>query len=106
MRDKAITDEEACRIVAGNVSRLLDEHKLSRRDVAKITGDSTATIARLAAGSHNAGLGVVMRVASALGVTVGALFKPVAATIKTGRARSRTKPQRSTLKWVKGSGAR
>lgn len=70
------TDQDIRARIATNVARLLEVRGMSRRDLAKVTGDPHATIARVACGKHTAYTGVVVRVAEALGVTVDRLLWP------------------------------
>jgi|688.fasta_scaffold1536485_1 transcriptional regulator with XRE-family HTH domain len=70
------TDLEVRKRIAANVTNLLEVRGLSRRDLAKKTGDAPATVARVAQGKHTAQAGVVVRVADALGVTVDRLLVP------------------------------
>jgi transcriptional regulator with XRE-family HTH domain len=69
------TDLEIRRAIAVNVTNLLEVRGWSRRDLAKVTGDPVATVARVAQGKHTSQSGVVVRVADALGVTVDRLLK-------------------------------
>jgi transcriptional regulator with XRE-family HTH domain len=73
-------DTQLAWILAENVDRIRTMRGLSLRDIAKITGDSVATINRLcdvdARHTHQPRLGVVVRLAEALGVTVNALIAP------------------------------
>jgi transcriptional regulator with XRE-family HTH domain len=68
------TDRDIRRRIAENVTYYLEVRGLSRRDLAKKTGDSPSSIARVASGKHTAGAGVVVRVADALGVSVDRLL--------------------------------
>ncbi len=70
------TDREVRQTIAGNVQYFLEVRGLSRRDLAKRTGDPVASVARVAAGSHTSGTGIVVRVADALGVTLDRLLLP------------------------------
>lgn len=70
------SDRDIREMIAFNVTNLLAVRGLSRRDLAKRTGDPVATVARVAQGKHTAQTGVVVRVADALGVTVDRLLTP------------------------------
>lgn len=75
-RIKEFPSDRIVRTTIGrNVCRLLEMRGLSRRDLAKRTGDPVATVSRVAAGSHTSQAGVVVRVAEALGVTVDRLLQ-------------------------------
>ena len=74
-------DMQLAWILAENVDRIRTMRGLSLRDLSELTGDSKATIARLcdvdARHTHQPRIGVVYRVAEALGVTVDRLlFQP------------------------------
>lgn len=71
-----LTDDEIRDVIGRNVAALLVVRGLSRRDVAKKTGDPVATVARVASGRHIAQAGVIIRIAAALGVTVDRLLTP------------------------------
>ena len=67
-------------VIAENVDRLRTRKNLSLGDLAKRTGDSKGTIARVADTDskmpYPTRIGVVVRLAEALGVTVNALIAP------------------------------
>jgi transcriptional regulator with XRE-family HTH domain len=71
-------DREIAAIVAENVDRLRTMRDLSLRDLSKLTGDSVATLARVASvdsrDPYPTRMGVIVRLAEALGVTVNALL--------------------------------
>lgn len=68
------SDREVRDRIAKNVTDLLEMRGMSRRELARKTGDSVAAIARVAAGKHTAGAGMLVRVADALGVNVERLI--------------------------------
>ena len=76
------SDNEVVRRIAWNLTAILEERDISRRDLAKQTGDSVACVARVAAGTHATSIGTVARIAEALRIKVDKLLAP---TICAGR---------------------
>ncbi|MHC4698496.1 MAG: helix-turn-helix domain-containing protein [Planctomycetota bacterium] len=70
-----MTDEQAKQILAANIRRLLEERKISGRQLAKLTGDNPVTINRLLRGDHVPGIGLVTRIAASLRTSVDYLLK-------------------------------
>lgn len=70
------SDKEVVRRIAWNLTAILEEREMSRRDLAKITGDSVASIARVAAGTHATSIGCVARIAEALRIKIDRLLQP------------------------------
>ena len=73
---KVITDEEVKRHLAVNLTRILDERKLTRTELARRTGDPLMTISTACAGKCVPGAGIVARIAEALDVDVDRLIGP------------------------------
>ena len=67
-------------VLSENIDRIRTMRGLSLRDLAKLTGDSKATIARIcdvdARRIHQPRIGVVVRLAEALNVTIDRLLIP------------------------------
>ena len=79
------SDNEVVRRIAWNLTAILEERDISRRDLAKQTGDSVANVSRVAKGTHAASIGTVARIAEALRIKIDRLLAP---TICAGRRRA------------------
>jgi len=71
-----ISDATTCRHIAANLTRILDERKLTQSDLSRMTGDPVMTISRLCRGRNVPKVGVVARVAEALDVSIDRLTGP------------------------------
>lgn len=69
-----ITDAQAKKNIAANVSRLLDEKQLSQTELAKQTKESRMTIWRLCSGLHVPSAALLARIAEVLGTNLDALM--------------------------------
>lgn len=69
-----ITDEQAKKWIAANVTRLMKDRGLTQVDLAAITGEQQMRIWRLANGLHLPSSAVIKRVAEALETTVDDLM--------------------------------
>ena len=76
------SDNEVVRRIAWNLTAILEERDISRRDLAKMTGDSVANVSRVAKGSNAASIGTVARIAESLRIKVDKLLAP---TLCAGR---------------------
>lgn len=70
-----MTDEDAKQIIATNVKRLLEDRQMSAADLARKTGENSATISHILNAKHVSGIGVVTRIAAALGTSVDYLLQ-------------------------------
>jgi len=70
------TDESVRLTLARNLTELLEARHISRRELAKRTGDSHATISRAASGDRAVSVCVLARIASALRVPADRLVSP------------------------------
>jgi transcriptional regulator with XRE-family HTH domain len=77
-----VTDEEATRNIAANVTRLLREQEMSQRDLSHSADVPEMSVSRIVRGLNQPGIGTLTRVAQSLGVTVDEL---VAAPKKNSR---------------------
>jgi transcriptional regulator with XRE-family HTH domain len=69
-----VTDQAAKSRVAENVSRLLEERKMSQQALANATGENKMMISRVVRGEHVPGIGLISRIAEAFGVSIDALL--------------------------------
>jgi transcriptional regulator with XRE-family HTH domain len=69
-----LSDDAAKKNVAANLSRLILDHKTSRRGVAKATGESHTIISQYAAGHKLPGSGALARLAEFFGVSTDYLL--------------------------------
>jgi transcriptional regulator with XRE-family HTH domain len=82
----AVNDEDAKRIIADNVQRLLEKRGWSGRQLAEATGDTPMRINDLIRARHTPGIGVVTRVAAALDTSVDYLLQPEHQTVEASVA--------------------
>jgi len=80
------TDEQAARNVAANLKDILDERQISRRQLARLTGDDHMTINRLCTAETQPTIGVLTRVADALQTSIDRLTAPPREEISAHRA--------------------
>lgn len=73
-RDYNVSDDEVCERLAANLTSILEARHMSRRDLARITGDSVASIARVAAGTHACSVCMAYRIAEGLRIPVDRLL--------------------------------
>lgn len=65
-----IDDEQAKENIAANVSRLLDEKKMTRYRLAQLTGENQTNLYHVVHGQNVPRAGALARIAEALGVTI------------------------------------
>lgn len=73
-----ITDDDLRGRLAANVRRLIAERGSSQAELADASGQTRIQISRVCRGEYLPGSGSVLRIASALGVSVEDLFAEVA----------------------------
>jgi transcriptional regulator with XRE-family HTH domain len=95
-----MTDDTSTRL-AGNMKRLREQAGLSQQALAEQSGVPRPTIAHLESGQANPTLNVVLRVASALGVTIDGLVDPGEAPIVVYSPRTLPTERTSRLRRVK-----
>ncbi len=95
-----MTDDTSTRL-AGNVKRLREEAGLSQKALAELSGVPRPTIAHLESGQANPTLSVVLKVASALCVSVDGLVDPGEAPVVVLSPRSLPTERTSRIRRVK-----
>jgi transcriptional regulator with XRE-family HTH domain len=70
-----VTDKQALHRIAVNLRRLRESKGLSMNALARAIDDYPATISRVEDEQHTPGIGVITRIADALGVTVNDLLE-------------------------------
>lgn len=81
-----ITDDEIREHVAANVLRLIEEREWSQRDLAEKAGESPMNINRVCRGENVVRVGIVARIAEALGVNVDRLIaEPPSPVVRKAR---------------------
>jgi len=95
-----MTDDTSTRL-AGNIKRLREQVGMSQKALAEQSGVPRPTIAHLESGQANPTLGVVLKVASALGVTMDGLIDPGEAPIVVNSPRALPTERTSRLRRVK-----
>lgn len=95
-----MTDDTSTRL-AGNIKRLREQAGLSQKALAEQSGVPRPTIAHLESGQANPTLNVVLRVASALGVTVDGLVDPGEAPVVVLSPRTLPTARTSRIRRVK-----
>lgn len=83
-----ISNDDAKRIIARNVNRILKERGLSRRWLAQHTGEFDSTIANVCHGRKCCLAGLLARIAEALNVTLDDLLSPPRKKISKSRLTS------------------
>lgn len=95
-----MTDDTSTRL-AGNVRRLREQAGLSQKALAEQSGVPRPTIAHLESGQANPTLSVVLKVATALGITIDGLVDPGEAPILVQSPRMLPTERTSRLRRVK-----
>lgn len=70
-------DQEVLQTVSANVRRLREAAGLSMSALARLIDDYPGTIERVEAGKNMPGVGLLMRIAEGLGVTLNDMVQPV-----------------------------
>lgn len=71
-----LKDKQAIARVATNIDRMLRERGMSQRALAHATGETEMSISRLRRGKNEPGVGILSRVAEALGTSIDSLLSP------------------------------
>lgn len=70
MATKVITDAQAKKNIAANITELLKERGLSQSELARATGEPRMTICRVSNGKHMPGAALLARISEALQVPI------------------------------------
>lgn len=70
------TDQEALKNVSANLRRILRDRAMTQAELARKTGDSQPAISQICTAKYVPGIGLVLRIAEALDVTVDRLLAP------------------------------
>ncbi|MCI0348976.1 MAG: helix-turn-helix domain-containing protein [Acidobacteriales bacterium] len=71
-----LTDEEAKHVIAYNVSRFMDERRMTQRQLAEAAGENDMAISRVVRALHVPSAALLARIADALEVTADELLTP------------------------------